>query len=147
MGVIKDLNKKTGKTVDYFIDNRVEDLIDRAVVEGNRRRRIEEKVVDDCADPNTTEGQEFFGSIADFSAFPMYSGRGLQESAPDMDSKTLTMWFSEVESQEVDEFKAQIEAAGFVFDGADYVKDIDGVKHTMSVSTLNDKLRVFYKIG
>lgn len=147
MGVISDLNKKTGKTVDYFIDNRVEDLIDRAVVEGNRRRRIEEKVVDDCADPNTTEGNEFLNSISDFSAFPMYSGRGLQESAPDMDNQTLTMWFSEVEQQEVDQFIAQIEEAGFEKNGADYIKDINGIKHTMSVSTLKDKLRIFYKLG
>ena len=68
MGVIKDLNKKSNKTVDYFIENKVEDLIDRAVVEGNRRRQIEENVADACADPTTAEGIDYLSSISDFSA-------------------------------------------------------------------------------
>ena len=147
MGVIKDLNKKSNKTVDYFIENKVEDLIDRAVVEGNRRRQIEENVADACADPTTAEGIDYLSSISDFSAFPMYNGRGVQDAAPDMDGKTLTMWFTEVENEEVDQFIAQIEEAGFEKDGADYIKTIDGKKYSMSVSTLKDKLRIFYKLG
>ena len=147
MSVIKDLNKKSNKTVEYFIENKVEDLIDRAVVEGNRRRQIEEKVADACADPTTPEGIEYFNSISDFSAFPMYNGRGVQDAAPDMDGKTLTMWFTEVESEEVDSFIAQITEAGFVKEGSDYIKNIDGKTYTMSVSTFKDKLRIFYKLG
>ncbi len=147
MDVIKGLNKKSNKTVDYFIDNKVEDLIDRAVVEGNRRRQIEENVADACADPTTAEGIEYLSSLADFSAFPMYNGRGVQDAAPDMEGQTLTMWFTEVEQEEVDSFIAQVEEAGFEKAGADYIKTIDGKKYTMSVSTLKDKLRVFYKLG
>ena len=147
MGVIKDLNKKSNKTVDYFIDNKVEDLIDRAVVEGNRRRQIEENVADACADPTTAEGIDYLNSISDFSAFPKYNGRGVQDAAPDMEGQTLTMWFTEVEQEEVDNFIAQIEGAGFAKKGSDYVKTIDGKKYTMSVSTLKDKLRIFYKLG
>lgn len=147
MDVIKGLNKKSSKTVDYFIENKVEDLIDRAVVEGNRRRQIEENVADACADPTTAEGIEYLSSISDFSAFPMYNGRGIQDAAPDMEGQTLTMWFTEVEQEEVDHFIAQIEEAGFEKDGVDYIKTVDGKKYTMSVSTLKDKLRIFYKLG
>jgi len=146
MGIINDLDRHNNKkTVEYFINSKVDDLIERASTEGKRRKQIENKVADDCANPDTAEGLEYLSSIADFSEFPKYSGRGVQEAAPSIEPDTLTMWFSEVEKDEVEEFIAKIVNAGFMKNGPDYIKEIDGRKLIMSIDYTADKLRIFYK--
>lgn len=145
MSLLNDFDKNDGKTVDYFIDSKVDDLIERAVIEGKRRQKIANKLADDCSDINTTDGIEYLNSIANFSEFPKYCGRGIQDTAPDLSGDSLTMWFSEVDPKDADNFIAQIVNAGFIKQGQDYVKTIDNRRLIMSVSTLGDKLRIYYK--
>ncbi|MCQ2488689.1 MAG: hypothetical protein MJ143_05395 [Clostridia bacterium] len=147
MGVINNLDTSREKTVDYFIDSKVDDLIEKAVIEGQKRQQLQNKVADECSDINTDEGLEYLTSIADFSDFPKYSGRGIQDAAPDIDANTLTMWFSEVEKNEVEDFIAKVSNAGFEKQGQDFVKEVDGKKLIMSISSSGDRLRLFYKRG
>lgn len=147
MGVINNLDTSREKTVDYFIDSKVDDLIEKAVTEGQKRQQLQNKVADECSDINTDEGLEYLTSIADFSDFPKYSGRGIQDAAPDIDANTLTMWFSEVEKNEVEDFIAKVSNAGFEKQGQDFVKEVDGKKLIMSISSSGDRLRLFYKRG
>lgn len=147
MGVINNLDTSREKTVDYFIDSKVDDLIEKAVIEGQKRQQLQNKVADECSDINTDEGLEYLTSIADFSDFPKYSGRGIQDAAPDIDANTLTMWFSEVENNEVEDFIAKVSNAGFEKQGQDFVKEVDGKKLIMSISSSGDRLRLFYKRG
>ncbi|MBQ0135162.1 MAG: hypothetical protein KBS43_00280 [Oscillospiraceae bacterium] len=147
MGVINNLDTSREKTVDYFIDSKVDDLIEKAVTEGQKRQQLQNKVADECSDINTDEGLEYLTSIADFSDFPKYSGRGIQDAAPDIDANTLTMWFSEVENNEVEDFIAKVSNAGFEKQGQDFVKEVDGKKLIMSISSSGDRLRLFYKRG
>lgn len=147
MGVINNLDTSREKTVDYFIDSKVDDLIEKAVIEGKKRQQLQNKVADECSDINTDEGLEYLTSIADFSDFPKYSGRGIQDAAPDIDANTLTMWFSEVEKNEVEDFIAKVSNAGFEKQGQDFVKEVDGKKLIMSISSSGDRLRLFYKRG
>lgn len=150
---IKNAFNKGEKTADYFIKNKVQDMIERSVKEGKKREQLAGAVSEACADPNTEEGKAFLGSIADFSIFPKYVGRGMQENAPDIDGSlltsgkaTLTMRFSGVEETEYEKLIKDIEAAGFEKNGSDYVKDTDTAVYTMSVSFSADKLRVFHMI-
>ncbi len=146
MGIISDLDRDNSKKdIEFFINSKVDDLIERASTEGKRRKQIENKVADDCANPETAEGLEYLSSISSFSEFPRYSGRGVQEAAPSIEPDTLTMWFTEVEKNEVEEFIARIVNAGFMKDGPDYIKEIDGRKLIMSIDYAADKLRIFYK--
>lgn len=146
MGIINDLDKHNSKkTVEYFIDTKVDDLIARSVSEGKRREQFENKVADNYVNPGTEEGLEYLSSIADFSDFPKYSGRGIQDAAPSIEPNTLTMWFSDVEKGEVEDFIAKIVNAGFIKDGPDYIKEADGKKLIMSIDYAVDKLRIFYK--
>lgn len=132
-------------SVEYFINNKVEDLIERASVEGKRRKRIEEKVVDDSVDMNTETGIEYLNSIAaEFSDFPKYVGRGIQDLAPEIDGNSLTMRFSEVEPSEIDDFIAKIVNDGFLKEGDDYVKVAGKEKLIIAISSAADKLRIFY---
>lgn len=147
MGVINNLDTSREKTVDYFIDSKVDDLIEKAVTEGQKRQQLQNKVADECSDINTDEGLEYLTSIANFSDFPKYSGRGIQDAAPDIDANTLTMWFSEVENNEVEDFIAKVSNAGFEKQGQDFVKEVDGKKLIMSISSSGDRLRLFYKRG
>lgn len=147
MGVINNLDTSREKTVDYFIDSKVDDLIEKAAIEGKKRQQLQNKVADECSDINTDEGLEYLTSIADFSDFPKYSGRGIQDAAPDIDANTLTMWFSEVENNEVEDFIAKVSNAGFEKQGQDFVKEVDGKKLIMSISSSGDRLRLFYKRG
>lgn len=150
---IKNIFSKNESTADYFIRNKVDSMIARSVTEGKKREQIAVEVSDECSDPNTKEGQEFLGSISDFSAFPKYRGRGVQENAPALDGSliksnqaTLTMWFSKVSSAEVAEFIQAIVDDGFEKYGNDYVKNTEYAVYTMSVSFLGDRLRIFHMI-
>ncbi len=147
MGLLNDLNATEEKNVEYFINNKVDHLIEKAAVEGKKRQKIQEKVAKDCADMNTNDGIEYLNSIADFSDFPRYTGRGIQDNAPDISSDTLTMWFSEVEKEDVEFYIAQVSNAGFEKKGQDYVKEIGGKEFVMSISHSGDRLRLFYKHG
>lgn len=147
MDVIKNLTGTDEKTVDYFIDAKVDDLIERAVVEGKRRQKIQNEVANDCADINTNEGLEYLSSISNFLEFPKYTGRGIQDSAPDIEPDTLTMWFSGVEKEDVENFIAKVSNAGFKKQGQDFVKEVNGKKLIMSISSSGDRLRLFYKRG
>ncbi len=148
MSLFKSLDRSEKKTVEYFIDTKVDDMIERAVVEGKKRRQIETKVADVCADPSTEIGNDYINSFSDFSDFPKYEGRGIQDTAPDFDGNTLTMWYSEVAQADVDLFIEQVTTAGFEHKVRDdYVKVVDGKDYTMAISYNSGKLRVFYKKG
>ncbi len=148
MSILDELDHPNQKTVDYFIDTKVDDLIERAVVEGKKRRQIETNVADVCADPKTDDGNEYLNSFGDFTGFPKYEGRGIQDTAPDFEGDTLTMWYSEVSQADVDDFVARVVNAGFVKKTHDdYVKEDGNKKYTMAISYGSGKLRVFYKIG
>ena len=147
MDILKDLDHADTKTVDYFINSKVDDLIERSVIEGKKRRQIEDKVADDSSDPSTHAGIEYLSQFADFTSFPKYTGRGIQDAAPDFAGSSLTMWFSEVVPDEVETFIKQIIDDGFKKDGPDYIKVVNGKKHIMSISTSGDRLRIYYKLG
>ncbi len=154
MNIAERLYKEnSAKTVDYFIKNKVDDLIERSVSEGKKREQIETEVSDACVNPDTEVGNDFIGSIADFSGFPKYAGRGIQESAPDLNGSmsksgeaTLTMWFAEVEEAEVTDFIEKILASDFKKIKSDFVKQDEKAVYTMSVSFSAGRLRVFYMI-
>ncbi len=154
MNIAERLYKEnSAKTVDYFIRTKVDDLIERSVQEGKKREQIATEVSDACANPDTEAGTDFIGSIADFSGFPKYAGRGIQESAPDLNGSmprsgeaTLTMWFTEVEEAEVTDFVEKIQASGFKKVKGDFIKQDDKAVYTMSVSFSAGRLRVFHMI-
>ena len=142
------------KTADYFINAKVGDLIERSVVEGRKRRNIENKISNDCLDTSTAEGFAHLNSISDFIDFPKYKGRGMQELAPDLNGSledtghaTLTLWYSDVLSTEVDTFKTLVESNGFVKSGDDYIKRQNGKKMQMSISFSEGKLRIFHEVS
>lgn len=141
------------KTADYFINEKVEDLIERSVSEGKKRKVIEKKVSDECSTTSTTEGIAYLDSISDFSDFPKYVGRGVQELAPDISGSfkenghsTLLIWYTDVIDEEIKDLKSDIEAAGFKRVGDDYVKHADGKRMSMSVSYSAGKLRIFHEL-
>lgn len=154
MNIAERLYKEnSAKTVDYFIRTKVDDLIERSVQEGKKREQIANEVSDACADPNTDVGTDFIGSIADFSDFPKYAGRGVQESAPDLNGSmpksgeaTLTMWFTEVEEAEVKDYIEKILASGFKRVKNDFIKEDSKAVYTMSVSFSAGRLRIFHMI-
>lgn len=154
MEILKNFEKQNEeKTVDFFINSKVDDLIERSVQEGKKRSQIEIKVENECGDISTTEGFEYLSSISDFSDFPKYKGRGFQENAPDISGSLslkgeacLTMWFADVYDNEVKNFKQSIVNAGFTPQGSDYVKKNGDKTLTMSVSASAGKLRIFHKI-
>lgn len=154
MEVLKSIEKRTEeKTADYFIKQKVDDLIERSVIEGKKRKQLEAKVSDECSDGSTPEGFDYLTSISDFSAFPKYMGRGFQENAPDISGSvvktghaTLLLWFADVSDDEIETFKASVVNAGFEKIGDDYVK-LDGKQRlSMSISSSAGKLRIFHEI-
>lgn len=152
MQIVNNLMNMGGEhSVEYFIKNKVEDMIERSVVEGKKRKQIENKVCDSCGDPNTTDGALYLSSITDFSAFPKYKGRGIQDSAPEIDrsgkSATLVLRFTDVNDEEITAFEEQIVAAGFEKTGNDYIKTENNNVYTMAVSCANGKLRIFHKVS
>ena len=146
MSLIGKLSPKETQTVEDYIDNKVDYMIEKAVVEGKKRRQIENKVADVCSDPSTDMGNDYLNSFSDFSEFPKYAGRGIQNTAPDFDGNTLTMWFTDVSEDDVKYFIEQVISVGFEHaDRDDYIREIDGEKQTMAISYSSGKLRIFYK--
>ena len=154
MNIAERLYKEnSAKTVDFFIKTKVDDLIERSVQEGKKREQIATEVSDACSNPNTVAGTDFIGSIADFSDFPKYAGRGIQEAAPDPNGSmprtgeaTLTMWFTDVDEAEVTDFTEKILASGFKRVKNDFIKQDDKAVYTMSVSFSAGRLRIFHMI-
>lgn len=154
MEVLKNFEKRTEeKTADYFIKQKVDDLIERSVIEGQKRKQIEAKVSDECSNPSTPEGMEYLSSISDFSAFPKYMGRGFQENAPDISGSlttkghaTLLLWYADVSNEEAETFKATVLESGFEKVGDDYVKKSGNQRLSMSISASAGKLRIFHEI-
>ncbi len=154
MEVLKNFEKRTEeKTADYFIKQKVDDLIERSVIEGKKRKQMEIKVSNACSDVTTEEGFNYINSLSDFSAFPKYSGRGIQENAPDISGSlvntghaTLLLWFADVSDEEVETFRASVLDAGFEKVGDDYVKENGKQRLSMSISASAGKLRVFHEI-
>ncbi len=155
MEVLKSIEKRTEeKTADYFIKQKVDDLIERSVIEGKKRKQMEAKVSDECSDISTPEGFDYITSLSDFSAFPKYMGRGFQENAPDISGSvvktghaTLLLWFADVSDEEVATFKASVVSAGFEKVGDDYVKVVGNQRLSMSISSSAGKLRIFHEIN
>ena len=153
MAVFKGFNKEEEKNADYFIRTKVDDLIEQSIQEGKRRKQIENNVSDACADISTNEGYDYLTSISDFSAFPKYRGRGLQESAPDITGSltvkgeaTLVMRYEDVSQEEFTTFESEIKSSGFEPKGKDCIKVEDGIEYTISVSYADGKMRVFHKM-
>ena len=152
MEIINNLdNFEEEHSVEHFIKSKVDDLIERSVVEGRKRRQIEKKVADNCGNPNTKDGAAYLSSISDFSVFPKYMGRGIQASAPELDASgkvsTLVLRFADVNEEDVAVLESQIVAAGFEKSGNDYIKTENKYMYTMAVSYGNRKLRIFHKIS
>ena len=148
MALFNFKKKNEKETVEYFVDAKVDELIERAAVEGEKRQAYSEKTAEVVENVKRENAIEYLGEIAEeFADFPKYVGRGMQDLEPEIVGNTLTMRFNEVEPGEVDDFIAKIVNDGYLKDGNDYVKVVDGVKRIIAVDSAGDKLRIFYKKG
>lgn len=148
MALFNFKKKNEKETVEYFVDTKVDELIERAAVEGEKRQAFTDRTAEIVEDVKSDNPIEYLGEIAEeFADFPKYVGRGMQDLEPEIVGNTLTMRFNEVEPGEVDDFIAKIVNDGYLKDGNDYVKVVDGVKRIIAVDSAGDKLRIFYKKG
>ena len=148
MRLFSSKKKNNDETVQHFVDVRVDEMINRAAVESAKRQAYTERTAEVVEDVKSENPIEYLGEIAEeFADFPKYVGRGMQDLEPEIVGNTLTMRFNEVEPGEVDNFIARIVNDGYLKEGNDFVKVVDGVKRIISVESAADKLRIFYKKG
>ena len=142
------------QTVDDFIMVKVEQLLEQAVNENRKKRKIEEKVVRQYSSDFKDE-MLFLGSVNDLSQFPVYTGRGVQEHAPDIQGSladngftSLTLWYADVSPEEVDHYKNKLVADDFSESGNEFTKETKSVKYYIMIEYSKDtrKMRMYHTI-
>jgi|GEM_PF-3471468 len=147
-------SKKELETVDAFIEKKVEQLLEQSIIENKKRRKIEEKVYKKYS-VDVEEELHYLGAVSDLSQFPKYSGRGMQEHAPDIQGTisddgftTMTLWYREVSLEEVEEFKELLISNRFLGNKNEYTKETSKLKYYVMIeySESSKRMRLYHTI-
>lgn len=147
----KDVKKES---VEKFIDEKVDDMIERSIVEGRKRKVIENKVQVNVV-KSDIKNMDLLVNIGDFDEFPKYKGRGYSEIAPDIQGSleekkmvTMILWYVSVSLDEKNAFEKSIEDAGFKKEEKEYVKTVENRTYSMSISysEKDEKIRIYHKV-
>lgn len=147
-------NKKELETVDSFIEKNVKQLLDQSIIENNKRRKIEEKVNERCS-VDVEQEVRYLGAVSDLSLFPKYSGRGMQEHAPDIQGTILddgftsmTLWYRDVSLAEVGEYKELLISNEFLGNKNEFTKETSKLKYYVMIeySESSKRMRSYHTI-
>lgn len=148
-------NNDEPKTVDDFISKKVEKMLEQSDVETKKRRNIEDKLYKQYSLVIEDEFR-YLASVNDLSQFPRYSGRGIQEHAPDIKGSladsgftSMTLWYSDVFPEEVKDYKELLISNNFKVAGNEYTKETSDTKYYVMVeySESTKNMRLYHTIS
>ncbi len=152
-GILKKY-KVEPKTTDDFIMQKVETLIEQSIIENKKRRKLENR--ENKKFPyDFKDEMGLLNSVNELSHFPTYTGRGIQEHAPDIKGSltddgftSMTLWYHDVSQREVDDLSKKLISKRFTKRGNEYAKRTDDLEYYVMIEYSNNtsQLRLYHTV-